>query len=239
MLPGFPGSFFGRYEGSSITHWRARIAPLKMNVSELFQGYELLADRADEAFREVEKEYGPNISCERHCSDCCHAVFGLFPIEAAYLKQHFDQLKSEVKRAALLRGNEMEKGLKRLEATLKTHEGDPQMQAYAMARERIRCPLLDDSQDCILYPHRPITCRIYGVPTRIQGKGRVCGKSGFKQGESVPLFDLDGVYRDLYALSRELLKTEGKDDPEQASLLFSVSRVISAPLDEVIHETFG
>jgi len=212
---------------------------LKKNIFELFQGYELLVDSADADFRAVEKEYGSNVMCTRHCSDCCHAVFGLFPIEAAYLKQHFDRLESEAKKAALLRGNEMEKGLKRLEATLKTHEGDPQMQAYAMARERIRCPLLDDSQDCILYLYRPITCRVYGVPTRIQGKGRVCGKSGFKQGKSFPVFDLDGVYRDLYALSRELLKAEGKDDPEKASLLFSISRVISAPLDEILHETFG
>jgi len=211
-----------------------------MTVSELFRAYELLADRADEAFLRVEKEFGPNIRCERHCSDCCHAVFGLFLVEAAYIKHHFDLLASEVKKDALLRGGEMEKGLKRLEATLKAHEGDPQMQAYAMARERIRCPLLNDNQDCILYPHRPITCRVYGIPTKIQGKGRACGKSGFKQGESFPVFDLDEVYRDLYLLSRELLKAEGKEDAEEkASLLFSVSRVISAPLDEIIHETFG
>ena len=30
---------------------------------------------------------------------------------------------------------------------LQTHENDPNMQAYTMARERIRCPLLDENED--------------------------------------------------------------------------------------------
>ncbi|MGD2127623.1 MAG: YkgJ family cysteine cluster protein [Desulfobacteraceae bacterium] len=210
-----------------------------MKITPLLRSYELLVDKADAAFRGMEKAHSACIKCERHCVDCCYAVFGLFLIEAAYLKQAFDQLGHEERKAALLRCNETEKGLKRLEKTLQAHEGDPQMQAYIMARERIRCPLLDDNQDCTLYPHRPITCRVYGIPTMIQGKARVCGKAQFKKGETYPVFDLDGVYRDLYTLSKELLNTAGKDDPEKASLLISVPKAISASLDDLIHETFG
>ncbi|MGD8985952.1 MAG: YkgJ family cysteine cluster protein, partial [Desulfobacteraceae bacterium] len=152
-----------------------------MKLTQLFQSYELLVDKADTAFRKMEKEYGTCIKCERHCSDCCHAVFGLFLIEGAYIKQHFDQLDSKVGREALLRCNDTERALKRLEIRLQRCEEDPQMQALVLARERIRCPLLDGNLDCILYPYRPITCRVYGIPTRIQGKARVCGKAGFKK----------------------------------------------------------
>ena len=72
-----------------------------MNLTQLFSSYELLVDKADRTFREMQQDYGECVSCERHCSDCCHAVFGLFIIEAAYLKQNFDQLGKGAIRAAL------------------------------------------------------------------------------------------------------------------------------------------
>jgi Fe-S-cluster containining protein len=210
-----------------------------MKLTQLFRSYELLVDRADGAFRRMEKEHRDCIKCELHCSDCCHAVFGLFLIEAAFLKHHFDQLDGEEIRGALLRCDDMERALKRLEIRLQKLEDDPQMQANVMAQERIRCPLLNANQDCILYPYRPITCRVYGIPTKIHGKARVCGKGEFRQGESYPTFDLDGVYRDLFNLSKELLGGGKKGDSEKASLLISVSKAINTPLEEIIDDIFG
>ena len=209
-----------------------------MKIAPLLQNYQLLVDKADRAFKEMKEAYAPNIMCKRHCSDCCHAVFGLFLIEAAFVKQQFDELHKEKRKAALLRCSETEKGLRRLEKMLKQFENDPNMQAYTMARERIRCPLLNENNDCMLYDHRPITCRVYGIPTRIQGKARVCGKAGFEKGKSYPAFDLDGMYRDLFILSRELLNSAERGEPEKASLMISVSKVLSVPLHELIHETF-
>jgi Fe-S-cluster containining protein len=202
----------------------------------LFQSYELLVDKAEAAFKEMKEEHGACIKCEPHCSDCCHAVFGLFLIEAGYLKEQFDKLTDEEKRAALLRCKRAEKSLERLQKMLQAHEGDPQMQAYVMSRERIPCPLLSERQECILYPHRPITCRVYGIPTKIQGKARVCWKAEFKEGERYPVFDLDSVYRELFFLSAELLKGAGKDDSEKASLLISVSKAITTPLKDLVRE---
>lgn len=206
-----------------------------MSLSELLKSYELLADRADTAFADMAKANAEAIQCRRHCSDCCHAVFGLFLVEAAYVHEHFSRLSPDVQKAALLRCSEMERGLKRLEKKAQIHEDDPQMQHYILARERIRCPLLDDNQECVLYLHRPITCRVYGIPTRVQGKARVCGKSGFKSGEAYEAFDLDGVYSSLYALSVQLLQMNGKeDDLEPASLLISMSKTITTPLEPLI-----
>jgi Fe-S-cluster containining protein len=208
-----------------------------MKLSQLFRSYELLVDKADQAFREMEQKYGESVRCERHCSDCCHAVFGLFLIEAAYLKENFDQLGKEKIKTALWRCNEADLALKRLEKRLISYKDDPDMQVYTMARERIRCPLLDDNLDCILHPFRPITCRVYGIPTKIQGEARVCGRSGFKKGVAYPAFDLDGVYRDLYELSKELLKQSGISDLDKAALLISVSKTISTPFEILINET--
>jgi Fe-S-cluster containining protein len=210
-----------------------------MKLARLIQDYEFLADKADAAFRKMQAQHGSCIRCEPFCSDCCHAVFGLFLIEAAYLKQHFDQLEGEQIRAALLRCNDAERALRRMEISLQKHSDDPQSQALMMARTRIRCPLLSERQECILYPQRPITCRVYGIPTKIQGKARVCGKAEFKPGESYPAFDLDGIYQELYKLSKELLDGVEKGNSDKASFLISVPRALTASFNELIQESFA
>jgi Fe-S-cluster containining protein len=209
-----------------------------MKTESLFRSYELLVDKADQAFQKTKALHAPSVACELHCSDCCHAVFGLFLIEAASLKHHFDELDREKKKAVLLRCNETERGLKRLEKKLERYGEDPEGQALILARERIRCPLLDEENECVLYAHRPITCRVYGIPTKIQGTARVCGKAAFEKGISYPVFDLDGVYRNLYTLSRELLSEAGGKNPDKAAYLISVPRAIGAAFDELIRETF-
>ena len=210
-----------------------------MKLAPLIRNYELLVDKADSAFQRMEKEHGSYIRCELHCSDCCHAVFGLFLIEAAYIREHFDLIDEEQKRHAFLMGEIADRDLEKLQGKLKTFENDPRMQTYTLARERIRCPLLDNQDECTLYHRRPITCRVYGIPTKIQGKVRVCGKGGFKEGETYPVFDLDGVYRDLFVLSKELLDEAGIDNADKASLLISMSKAIRTPLDDLIKEDFN
>jgi Fe-S-cluster containining protein len=210
-----------------------------MKSVSLFRSYELLVDKADEAFEKTKDLHGSRMACELHCSDCCHAVFGLFLIEAANLKHHFEELDREKKKEVLLRCNETERGLKRLEKKLERYGEDPETQTSILARERIRCPLLDENNECVLYAHRPITCRVYGIPTRIQGKARVCGKATFEKGVSYPVFDLDGAYGNLCALSKELLSETGGKDEDKATYLISVPRAIGASFEELIRETFG
>ena len=209
-----------------------------MNLTQLFRSYELLVDKADAAFQKVGKEHGDCIKCERHCADCCHAVFGLFLIEAAYLRESFARLDEKAASDTLLRCNDMDRAIRRLEIRLQKYTDNPQMQAYVLARERVRCPLLDKNMDCVLYPCRPITCRVYGIPTKIQGKAHVCGKARFIKGETYPVFDLDQVYKDLFLLSKGILDEAKIDNTEKASLLISMSKVIQTPVDDLIRKDF-
>ena len=210
-----------------------------MDFSYLFEPYDNLVTKADQAFQRMHGEFAEHIKCERHCSDCCHAVFGLFLIEAVFLKHDFDQLDEAERTAALKRCDAADKALEKLERTLRAFEDDPQMRTYSMAKARIRCPLLDDNNECILYPYRPITCRVYGIPTAIQGVPRVCGKAGFKKDQSYPTFNLDGAHRELYRLSKELVERVEGQPPERASLLISVSKIIKTPVEKLIGEISG
>jgi Fe-S-cluster containining protein len=211
-----------------------------MIPSRFLQTYESLTSEADKAFQSMHKEHTSAMQCERHCSDCCHAVFGLFLLEAVYLKHYFDQLDSGEKEDVLQRGEQARKAQQNLEQKLYASRHNPEKQTYILAMERIRCPLLNDDQDCVLYPHRPVTCRAYGIPTRIHGKWRVCGKTGFSQQETkTAVFDLDGVYRNLHGLSKELLKSLGGKDPDKASLLISVSKALSISTKELMREIYA
>ncbi|MFC1534244.1 YkgJ family cysteine cluster protein [Thermodesulfobacteriota bacterium] len=210
-----------------------------MKLTPFLNNYELLVDKAELAFHRMEKEHGSCIRCELHCSDCCNAVFGLFLIEALYIREHFDQIDDEQKRQAVLWGKTADRELEALQEKLKTFENDPHMQTYTLARERIRCPLLDEQDECILYHRRPVTCRVYGIPTKIQGKVRVCGKAGFKEGETYPVFGLDAVYSDLFVLSKEILEKAGIGNADKASLLISMSKVIRTSSDDLINEDFN
>ncbi len=209
-----------------------------MSITHLLQRYELLVAKADQAFQKMKKEFPECIKCKPRCSDCCHALFGLFLIEAVYLKRNFDKLGRKERRAAVLRGKKADNDLEKLEKRLQSQDVNPRTTNYPLERERIRCPLLGDNEECVLYPHRPITCRVYGIPTAIQGKAHVCGKAGFKSGKTYPIFDLDRAYQELYLLSGELLKEAGRSDPEKASLLISVSKAIETPLEDIIHGSF-
>jgi Fe-S-cluster containining protein len=210
-----------------------------MDFSYLFDPYNSIVSRADEAFHQVKEAFPSCVRCEPHCADCCHAVFGLFLIEAAFLKRDFDQLDETERAAALKRGRDADQALVKLEETLRSFRDDPQMISYSLARARIRCPLLNDQNECILYPYRPITCRVYGVPTRVRGVSRVCGKARFKKGDKYPVFDLDDAHRELHQLSRELVERADGKDPERATLLLSVSKVIKTPFEELMAEISG
>ena len=209
-----------------------------MDLTPFFERYERLLNGGDQAFGRAGREYGPCMKCVTGCSDCCHAVFGLFLIEALYLQVHFAGLGRKERRAALLRAKKSETALGKLEGALKTAGLDLRATSDLLARSRARCPLLDEKDLCVLYPHRPLTCRVYGMPVVVQGKIRICGKAAFKKQPSYPAFDLDDAHRGLYLLSRDVLAAAGSADPEKAALVVSVPRALGTPFEAIISESF-
>ena len=207
-------------------------------MPSLHYAYLSLVAAADAAFAGVRADHAAAVRCSPGCSDCCHAVFGLFPIEAAFLKERFDALPRRERRAALERGHKADRDLALLQEK-RSAGADPRTAGNDLAIGRVRCPLLAGDGRCILYSYRPVTCRVYGIPTLVQGRVRVCGQSGFTRGETYPVFSLDAAYARLHSLSRELVANMGGPALAKASLLFAVSRVIRGPLRDLLAEAPG
>lgn len=173
------------------------------NLSRLFQKYEILLSEIGSVFRRVQETHSDCVRCRAGCTDCCYAAFELFPIEAAYLSYHFHQrLKRKERREVLRRAEKALLEIARIREGIKDKESEA---LQMMAEARIRCPLLSDQGHCLLYEYRPITCRLYGIPTAIRGVGHTCGKSGFEKGTIYSTVNLDLIHEKLFTLSVELL----------------------------------
>lgn len=174
----------------------------------VFERYEILARDADAAFARVKSEFSGCVTCHEGCSDCCHALFDLTLVEAAYLNDAFLRaFPPGAARSAVLErayaADRQAHAFKR-EAFKASQAGrDVDAVLEDMAKRRVRCPLLGDGERCVLYEQRPVTCRVYGVPTAIAGKGHVCGKSAFERGRPYPTANLDRMHEKLLALSRD------------------------------------
>lgn len=211
-----------------------------MNFEAYFDKYKAIVDQVDAVFKKVQEEHKECVRCRVGCSDCCHALFDLSLIEALYIKAQFDRLFKDAARTSILeRANEADRAVYRLKRqAFKDHESGKSEREILeeMATKRIRCPLLNDDEGCDLYAHRPITCRLYGVPTAIGDKAHTCGLSAFEQGKPYPTVKLDAIQNKLYELSSELAGEIGSRFPKLAELLVPVSMAL---LTEYTEEYLG
>ncbi len=211
-----------------------------MNLQPYFEKYKAIVDQVDAVFEKVHEEHTSCVRCKVGCSDCCHALFDLSLIEALYIKAQFDRCFKDAARVSILeRANEADRAVYRLKRqAYKDHEeGKPEREILEeMASKRVRCPLLNADERCDLYADRPITCRLYGVPTVIGEKAHTCGLSGFEQGKSYPTVRLDAIQNKLYELSSELAVEIGSRYPKLAELLVPVSMAL---LTEYTEEYLG
>lgn len=151
----------------------------------------------DQAFEAVRQAHPEAITCGKGCADCCQAVFDVSLVEAVNLQAHVQRLAPAVREEIAVAAQEARQAWEQImDAAL-----DP-------AVARIRCPLLDGQGLCLCYEARPVNCRTYGIPTVIDGKGHVCGFSGFEPGKTYPTVNLASLQRILHNLSVQLAGEE-------------------------------
>lgn len=198
-----------------------------MELDGYFKKYEALVQQVDAAFDKVKEAYGECVTCKVGCSDCCHALFDLTLIEAIYIKNKFDAKFADENRQAIIdKANKADREVYKIKRKAhKEFEGGRSENEILeeMAKIKVRCPLLDEEDKCALYEARPITCRLYGVPTVIGGQGHTCGLSNFKPGESYPTVKLDAIHDKLHEISLELAQGIKSRYPKLAEMLVPLS----------------
>jgi Fe-S-cluster containining protein len=208
-------------------------------IENLFLQYADIARKADLLFKTIQEKYPASVKCRVRCCDCCHAIFGVFPIEAAYINYHFNHLDRKVKRDVLRRAEKAEAEMLKVKDRLKVFEDDPKMKVFGLGKQRVRCALLQDSEECALYEKRPIICRVYGVPYTLKKDNKelsyVCGISNFEEKASYPAVKLDNIYQQLVKLSTDMMTEAGYLNPAaKANLMLPLARILRMPFEEII-----
>lgn len=207
-----------------------------MKYDDYFEKYERIVESVDKAFEQLKEKYPDCVKCKMECDDCCHALFDLSLIEALYINKRFRERYGGTELENLLeKANKADREVFKLKkaAYMEFKEGKEEARILEeMAEKRVRCPMLNDSSKCDIYEFRPITCRIYGVPTAIGGKGHTCGLSGFKEGESYPTVNLDVLHEKLHEICQELVISIKSRYSGLGELLVPLSMALLTEYDE-------
>ena len=212
---------------------------MDFDFSPYFKKYEALVEQIDQIVEKVKAAYPACVNCKKGCTDCCYALFDLSLVEALYLNQKARDAfgaDSEIMEKANKADRAVFKLKKQASRELMEDRSNEVEILHKMGRERIRCPLLNEREMCSLYAFRPITCRVYGIPTLIQGMSHTCGKSGFTEGEKYPVVNMDKLFDQLNRISAEIVEAIQTPYKKMDGLLVPVSMAI---LTDYNDEYFG
>ncbi len=207
-----------------------------MNLKEHFVKYEALVQVVDAVFERVKKEYPKEVFCREKCSDCCYAIFDLTLIEALYLKEKFlSKFSGKAKNDILELADKTDRALTKMkrDAYKNVKKGSNELEIVGkMSQERVRCPLLGEDNLCVIYENRPITCRVYGIPTSTAGVSHICGRTNFIQGQPYPTLNMDKIYTQLQLLSAQLIKDIKSHNIKMHEMLIPVSMALVTQFNE-------
>jgi Fe-S-cluster containining protein len=208
---------------------------MSLDFSTYFEEYEKLVSGADQAFARIQQACPDKVTCKRGCCDCCYALFDLTLVEAMYLNHHFKQLPPEVKNRVYLRADKADRKMvmAKKKAFRMQGKGESREEVLKMVgQEKIRCPFLGENDQCEMYEHRPITCRLYGVPQEINGKAHVCTLTGFAPGSQYPTVKVERLQDALVLLSNALVKSLNSKHTKLATVFVPVSSAVLTVYDE-------
>jgi len=208
---------------------------MEIDFKPYLEKYNAIVKMADDVFEQVKKEYPECVTCEIKCADCCHALFDITLIEAIHINHQFNKKYQGKERGQIIeKANRADRKVHMIkrDAYKAMQSGKKEVDILMdLAVERCRCPLLNEKDLCDLYENRPITCRLYGIPTSIGGIGHTCGKSGFKEGRQYPSVNLDALNKKLFELSQELVANIKTKHVKMADILMPVSMALITVFD--------
>ncbi len=107
--------------------------------------------------------------CGKGCYDCCLGLFDISLLDAYYLLQGFNRLPKPVRQKVTRQAEKIIAQIKKLQPNLippyyLTELSDEDVDTLCDTFAELRCPLLNDQNQCLTYQFRPMTCRLHGLP---------------------------------------------------------------------------
>lgn len=131
-----------------------------------------LLRRVDDALADAERRSHGSVACRLGCTECCVGPFEITALDALRLRRGLSELEGEEPRLAL---EVSARAREQWRTFAGSFPGDRasgiladdtlEQEAFLAARAEVPCPALEPgSGACVLYRHRPISCRTFGLP---------------------------------------------------------------------------
>lgn len=138
-------------------------------MNDIFILYRDLLNRVDIWFKRCMDQYGSDITCGTGCSGCCRALFDITLLDAWFLNIGFQNLPDEVKHEVRKKAEGRLRELKTFwpeweEPYVLNVRPEEDWEVFMPEEDETPCVLLSAEGRCLVYDHRPMTCRLHGIP---------------------------------------------------------------------------
>ena len=139
------------------------------HVNALLDRYGILLGEVDAWFGRCLDTFPDLITCRNGCSECCRGLFDITLLDACYLRRGFDALPEQQRIPLLKAASRRLSQLSSINAAFVDPwllNGIPEEEWDELMPEEDESPclLLSESGGCMIYHHRPMTCRLNGIP---------------------------------------------------------------------------
>jgi Fe-S-cluster containining protein len=188
--------------------------------------YRPLLARVDAWYRSVKEAHPDKVPCTKGCRDCCIGLFDVSLADRDLLREGLAAADPAVRKDIGARAAALVAKLRELRPELgDTLDGWESTDVDDLCDDAgdVECPVLGPGGECRLYEHRPLTCRMSGVPVVDQAGRTVypegCAKCTLKPAET-PRLDCERISRQERKLLRERY-------PQQSGVTLFICQALS------------
>jgi Fe-S-cluster containining protein len=171
--------------------------------------YKDLLAGVDAWYKAVKDAHPAEVPCTKGCRECCIGLFDVSLADRDLLREGLAKAEPAVRKDIEARAASLVARLREVTPDLgDTLDGMGPDEIDDLCDEvgDVECPVLGPGGECRLYAHRPLTCRMSGVPV-VDLKGQAvypegCAKCTLKP-KDTPRLDCDRISR----RERKILKT--------------------------------
>jgi len=161
--------------------------------------YRSILEAVDSWYRLVQSTRPAEVPCTKGCRDCCIGLFDVSLADRDLLREGLSKADPETRKDIQARAAALVGRLREIEPELgDTLDGmsPEEIDDLCDAVGDVECPVLGRDGECRLYEHRPLTCRMSGVPVvDLSGKTvypEGCAKCTLKP-KDAPRLDCDRI----------------------------------------------
>nr|WP_041974405.1 YkgJ family cysteine cluster protein [Geobacter sp. OR-1] len=138
-------------------------------MNEIAERYGALLAEIDRWYADCLERFPGDIACRKGCSDCCRGLFDITLLDAWFLRLGFALLPGNVQQTVAAKAGERLQQLKAIWPELAppyflNQRPEEDWEELMPDDDETPCVLLSDDGRCLVYAHRPMTCRLHGLP---------------------------------------------------------------------------